>query len=123
MLLTMFLLGLVYVVFVGVLFAAGAGAGLIVVVAVVLLLVQLFASDKIALATMGVKEVSAAQEPELHGDHRTAVRAGRPAQAEGLRDGDLDAERLRDGPLAEPRPSFAPRAASSICSRRPSSKA
>jgi heat shock protein HtpX len=67
MLLTMFLLGLVYVVFVGILFAAGAGAGVIVVVAVVLLLLQLFASDKIALATMGVKEVSAAEEPELHG--------------------------------------------------------
>ena len=31
MLLTMFLLGLVYVVFVGVLFAVGAGAGFIVV--------------------------------------------------------------------------------------------
>jgi heat shock protein HtpX len=67
MLLTMFLLGLVYVVFVGVLFAAGAGAGVIVVVAVALLLLQLFASDKIAMATMGVKEVTAAQEPELHG--------------------------------------------------------
>src|SRR5437588_4408475 len=66
MLLTMFLLGLVYVAFIGVLFAVGAGAGLIVVVAVVLLLVQLFASDKIARATMGVKEVSPAQEPELH---------------------------------------------------------
>src|SRR5437660_10937340 len=66
MLLTMFLLGLVYVVFVGVLFAAGAGAGVIVAVAVILLLLQLFASDKIALATMGVKEVSPAQEPELH---------------------------------------------------------
>ncbi len=38
MVLTLFLLGLLYVVFVGVLFAAGAGAGLIVVVAVVLLL-------------------------------------------------------------------------------------
>ena len=46
--------------FVGALFAAGAGAGLIVVVAVVLLLLQLFASDKIALATLGVKEVIAA---------------------------------------------------------------
>ncbi len=66
MLLTMFLLGLVYVVFVGVLFAAGAGATVIVVVAVVLLLVQLFASDKIAMATLGVKEVSPADEPELH---------------------------------------------------------
>jgi heat shock protein HtpX len=67
MLLTMFLLTVVYVVFIGVLFAAGAGAALIVVVAVVLLLLQLFASDKIAMATLGVKEVSPAQEPELHG--------------------------------------------------------
>jgi heat shock protein HtpX len=66
MLLTIFLLGLVYVVFVGVLFAAGAGAGIIVAVAVVLLVLQLFTSDKIALATMGVKEVTPAQEPELH---------------------------------------------------------
>jgi heat shock protein HtpX len=67
MVVTMFLLGLVYVVFVGALFAAGAGAGLIVGVAVVLLLLQLFTSDKIALATLGVKEVTPAQEPELHG--------------------------------------------------------
>src|SRR5271165_5951227 len=67
MLLTMFLLGLLYVVFVGVLFFAGAGAGVIVVVAGVLLLLQLFTSDKLALATLGVKEVTPAQEPELHG--------------------------------------------------------
>jgi heat shock protein HtpX len=67
MALTLFLLGLLYVVFVGVLFAAGAGAGIIVVVAVALLLLQLFASDKIALGTLGVKEVSPAEEPELHG--------------------------------------------------------
>jgi heat shock protein HtpX len=63
---TFFLLGLLYLVFVGVLFAVGAGAGIIVAVAVVLLLVQLFASDKLAMATMGVKEVSPAEEPELH---------------------------------------------------------
>jgi heat shock protein HtpX len=67
MLLTLFLLGLVYAVFVGVLFAVGAGAGLIVVVAVVLLLVQLFGSDKLAMASLGLKEVSPEQEPELHG--------------------------------------------------------
>jgi heat shock protein HtpX len=79
MLMTLFLLGLVYVVFVGVLFAAGAAAGLIVVVAVVLLLVQLFGSDKIALGTMGVKEVSPAQEPELHGIvERLCVQADLP---------------------------------------------
>jgi heat shock protein HtpX len=79
MLLTIFLLGLVYVVFVGVLFAAGAGAGIIVVVAVGLLLLQLFASDKIALGTMGVKEVSPAEEPELHGIvERLCVQADLP---------------------------------------------
>jgi heat shock protein HtpX len=79
MLLTMFLLGLVYVVFIGVLFAAGAGAGLIVVVALVLLLAQFFGSDKLAMATLGVKEVSAAEEPELHGIiERLCVQANLP---------------------------------------------
>jgi heat shock protein HtpX len=79
MLLTMFLLGLLYVVFIGVLFAAGAGAGIIVVVAVVLLLVQLFTSDKIALATLGAKEVSPAEAPELHGIiERLCVQANLP---------------------------------------------
>jgi heat shock protein HtpX len=67
MLLTLFLLGLLYVVFVGVLFAAGAGAGLIVVVALVLLVVQLFGSDKLAMASLGLKEVTPEEEPELHG--------------------------------------------------------
>ena len=83
MLLTMFLLGLVYVVFIGVLFAAGAAAGVIVVVAVGLLLLQLFASDKIAMATLGVKEVSPAEEPGAARDRRTAVPAGGPARSRG----------------------------------------
>jgi heat shock protein HtpX len=79
MLLTLFLLGLLYVIFVGVLFAAGAGAGVIVTVALVLLLLQLFASDKIAMATLGVKEVSPAEEPELHGIiERLCVQADLP---------------------------------------------
>ena len=79
MLLTMFLLGLLYVVFVGILFAAGAGATVIVVVAVVLLALQLFASDKLAMATLGVKEVSPAEEPELHGIvERLCVQADLP---------------------------------------------
>ncbi len=85
MLLTMFLLGLVYVVFIGVLFAAGAGAGLIVVVALVLLLVQFFGSDKIAMATLGVKEVSPAQEPELHAIvERLCVQANLPKPKVGV---------------------------------------
>jgi heat shock protein HtpX len=79
MLLTMFLLGLLYVVFIGVLFAAGAGAGIIVIVALVLLVAQLFASDKIALATLGAKEVSPAEAPELHGIvERLCVQANLP---------------------------------------------
>jgi heat shock protein HtpX len=79
MLFTLFLLGLLYVVFIGVLFAAGAGAGIIVTVALVLLLLQLFASDKIAMATMGVKEVSPAEQPELHGIiERLCVQADLP---------------------------------------------
>ena len=79
MLLTMFLLGLVYVVFIGVLLAAGAAAVSVVAIALVLLLVQLFTSDKIAMATMGVKEVTPAQEPELHGIvERLCVQADLP---------------------------------------------
>jgi heat shock protein HtpX len=79
MLLTLFLLGLLYAVFVGVLFAVGAGAGLIVVVAVVLLLVQLFGSDKLAMASLGLKEVSPEEEPELHGIiDRLCVQANLP---------------------------------------------
>jgi len=66
MVMTMFLLGLVYVIFVGVLFAAGASAIFIVVLAGGLFLAQLFASDKLALRAMGAKEVTPAQAPELH---------------------------------------------------------
>src|SRR4051812_13765114 len=63
---TMFLLGLVYVVFVGALFAAGVNALFIVVVAGGLALLQLFASDKMALAAMGARTVTPAEAPEFH---------------------------------------------------------
>ncbi|UGS37859.1 zinc metalloprotease HtpX [Capillimicrobium parvum] len=66
MLFTMFLLGLVYIALLGVLFAAGAGFGLLVVVGIGLFLLQVFASDKIALASMGAKTVTAQQAPEFH---------------------------------------------------------
>jgi heat shock protein HtpX len=62
----MFLLGLLYVVFVGVLFAAGVGVGIIVVIAGGLALLQLFASDKMALAAMGARTVSPVEAPQLH---------------------------------------------------------
>jgi heat shock protein HtpX len=66
MLLTLFLLGALYVVFIGVLFAAGVNAGLIVVIAVALSAAQLFGSDKLALHAMGAREVSPQEAPELH---------------------------------------------------------
>jgi heat shock protein HtpX len=66
MLLTMFLLGLVYAVLIGALVAAGTGAAAIALIAAALFVVQLFTSDKIALATMGARTVSREQAPELH---------------------------------------------------------
>jgi heat shock protein HtpX len=66
MLLTMFLLGLVYVVFVGVLFSAGVQGPVILVIAGGLVAVQLFASEKIGLASMGAREVSPQEQPQLH---------------------------------------------------------
>jgi heat shock protein HtpX len=66
MTLTLFLLGLVYVIFVGVLFAAGASGIVIAVIAGGLLLLQLFTSDKLALRAMGAREVSPQEAPQLH---------------------------------------------------------
>src|ERR1700744_4566301 len=66
MLLTLFLLGLVYAILVAALIAAGAGAVTLAIVAAALFGVQLFTSDKIALYSMGAKEVSPQQAPELH---------------------------------------------------------
>ena len=66
MLLTMFLLGLLYAAFVGALLYAGVGAVLMVVIVGGLALAQLFTSDKLALASVGAKEVTPAQAPGLH---------------------------------------------------------
>jgi heat shock protein HtpX len=63
---TIFLLGLVYAVLIGALFATGINGILILVIAGGLLLFQLFASDKLALAAMGAREVSPQEAPELH---------------------------------------------------------
>jgi heat shock protein HtpX len=66
MAITMLLLGGVYVVFVGVLLAAGVNAAIVVVIAAGMALLQLFASDKLALAAMGAREVSPQEAPEFH---------------------------------------------------------
>jgi heat shock protein HtpX len=64
--LTLFLLGLVYAVLIGVLIAAGTGAITVAVIAAALFGFQLFTSDKIALFSMGAREVTPAQQPRLH---------------------------------------------------------
>jgi heat shock protein HtpX len=63
---TLFLLGLVYAVLIGALVAAGAGAVTIAIIAAGLFALQLFSSDKIALYSMGAREVTPQQAPELH---------------------------------------------------------
>ena len=79
MLLTMFLLGLVYAVLIGVLIAVGAGAITIALIAALLFGAQLFASDKIALYSMGAREVQPYQAPELHAIiERLCVQANLP---------------------------------------------
>jgi heat shock protein HtpX len=66
MLLTFVLLGALYVVFAGVIFASGAGIGVMVLALAALSLGQFFLSDKLALASMGAKVVSPAEAPGLH---------------------------------------------------------
>jgi heat shock protein HtpX len=66
MLLTMFLLGALYVGFAFALFYAGAGAITMFVVLGGLLVAQLFLSDKLALRAMGAREVSPEEAPGLH---------------------------------------------------------
>lgn len=67
MLLTTFLLGLLYVIFFVVLFQLlNLGIGLTITLIAGLSLLQLFTSDKIALAASGAKVVEREQAPELH---------------------------------------------------------
>ena len=65
-LLTIFLLGLLYVALFVVIVQAGAGLATTVVILGLFSLVQLFFSDKLALASMGAKEVTPQQAPGLH---------------------------------------------------------
>ena len=65
-LLTLFLLGLLYVVFIVVLLSAGAGLVTVVVVMGGLSLAQLLFSDKLALSAMGAKVVTPQEAPGLH---------------------------------------------------------
>jgi heat shock protein HtpX len=90
MLLTLFLLGLLYVAFVVVLLAAGAGVLTMVVVIGALTLGQLFLSDKIGLAAMGAKEVSPEEAPGLHAMiERLCIQADLPKPRVAVADTDV----------------------------------
>jgi len=64
---TVFLLGLLYALFVTVLFLVGVKLVFIIVIALVVLFVQYFYSDRIALYSMKGKMVTREQAPQLHG--------------------------------------------------------
>jgi heat shock protein HtpX len=66
MTLTLFLLGAVYAVLVAALLASGVHGVTVALIAGVMFLFQIFASDKLALAAMGAREVSPREAPELH---------------------------------------------------------
>ncbi len=63
---TIFLLGLVYVVLAGVLIAFLQSAVLIIVIVGGLFALNLFASDKLALSAMGARVVTPQEAPQLH---------------------------------------------------------
>jgi heat shock protein HtpX len=67
MLFVMFLLGLLYVVVMGGMFAAGINPAAVVIIAGGLLFAQYYFSSKIALFSMHAKEVTPEQAPQLHG--------------------------------------------------------
>src|SRR3954468_6272236 len=63
---TLFLLGLVYVVFIAVMLAVGVNGATVAIIVGGLAALNLFASDKLALASMGARVVTPQQAPQLH---------------------------------------------------------
>jgi heat shock protein HtpX len=90
MLLTMLLLGLLYVGLVAVLVWAGVGAVVMLVVVAGLALAQLFLSDKLALRAMGAHEVAPSAAPGLHAlIERLCVQADMPKPRIAIADTDM----------------------------------
>jgi heat shock protein HtpX len=87
---TLFLLGLLYVAFVGALLAGGASVVTMLVVIGAITAGQLFFSDKLALAAMGAKEVSPAEAPGLHSMiERLCIQADLPKPRIAVADSDV----------------------------------
>jgi heat shock protein HtpX len=90
MLLTILLLGLLYVALVVVLISAGAGATVMLVVVAGLALSQIFLSDKLALRAMGAREVTPSEAPGLHAlVERLCVQADLPKPKIAIADTDM----------------------------------
>jgi len=66
MFLTMFLLAIVYLIFMGVLYALHVPLGLVIPVAILLLGLQYYYSDKLILLSIGAREVSEQEAPQVH---------------------------------------------------------
>ncbi|NSC22661.1 zinc metalloprotease HtpX [Streptomyces albus subsp. chlorinus] len=88
---TMFFIGLLYVVLVGALVAAlGHSWPLVLVIAGGLFIAQFWFSDKIAAFSMGAREVTPRQAPELHGAvDRLCALADMPKPRVALADSDV----------------------------------
>ncbi|MEV4920718.1 zinc metalloprotease HtpX [Streptomyces tirandamycinicus] len=88
---TMFMIGLLYVVFVGVLLAVLRDSWfLVLVLAGGLFIVQFWFSDRIAAYSMGAREVTPEQAPELHGAvDRICALADMPKPRVAIADSDV----------------------------------
>ncbi len=88
---TMFLIGLLYVVFVGALLALLRGAWpMILLIAGGLFIAQFWFSDRIAAFSMGAREVTPEQAPELHGAvDRVCALADMPKPRVAIADSDV----------------------------------
>ncbi|MGH7777336.1 MAG: zinc metalloprotease HtpX [Candidatus Dormibacterales bacterium] len=63
---TMVLLAILYLAFIAVLFKLGVPLAFVIVIAAVLLIAQYYFSDRMVLASIGAREVSEQEAPELH---------------------------------------------------------
>ena len=87
---TIFLLGLLYVLFIGVLLDVGLSLAFVIVIAGVLLFCQYYFSDKIAMFSMHAREVTPQQAPELHAIvERLCALADMPKPRVAIADSDM----------------------------------
>src|SRR3954447_21205335 len=89
MLLTLFLLGAVYAVLIGALFASGASGVTIILIGGGLFVFQVLASEKLAMRAMGAREVTPQEAPEFHAMiERLCIQADLPKPRVGIADSD-----------------------------------